>query len=647
MSLAACIAVAVALLATLDRSEETFPTARTAVVVLDVPPHLDLGRLLRDRAVHDHVDFFRVQADPVHAGRRIVDPVVGDRATFDRVFRDGRYRGGPAEQTVVLRRTHTSDRGVYFSTMSSPQASAFVAELRSVGVDARAEAAGWWTAMAFTLGRPGTGLALGASLVAVALLGRLRGVTAARRLAVTEILGVPCSRSREAAGVLRGQATVALGAAIAGSAVALAAVGGQVPAVLVIAGGVYSVHAGLFLVAMASGWHRDGTTRMRAGWSAWRPWGRSAVSASVIRVAAIVSVALAAGPLADSGALLAQYQRVSETLVDCADCTTPLLSGTLQPDEIEAAAPAFARLFRAVDDGRSVLASHPIVPIDESIEPDVGNTLVVNREYLERVGQPFSDPWPGRTTVGPGEWAVFVPTDDVPATTIIADTWRAWFGFQREIDRTLAEPREPVVLEYSPRSVFDFGAATDEAPLFAEAPVIAVVPASSELLSGDFLTAAASNGQFLLDVDDPERLIASVGLADIVGSFHRWPDEMEAHLNSIIRSTVAEAIAAVVALTVIGTAVFVQVEALRWKDTARVRDAVRLGLGSFRVHGRLLMVEGVLAVVSVVVAGGAARGAGAAAAPALIVAVIVSSAATTVVWSVARKLARSGDDDAS
>jgi hypothetical protein len=644
MSLAACIAVAVALLAALDRSDETFPTARTAVVVLDVPQDVHFERLLRDRAVRDHVDFFRVQADPARVGRRIVEPVIGDRAAFDRVFRDGRYRGGPAEQAVALRETHTSDRGVYFSTMSSAQAAAFVTELRRVGVDARAEAAGWWTTIVFTAGRPGVGLAVGASAVAVALLGRLRGVSAARCIGASEILGVPRLRRAETSRVVAGQAVVALCAAVGGSVLASACVGAQLPDVLAIAGCVYTVHAGLFLVMVTLGWRGDGPTRMRPGWGAWRPWGRVSVSSSVLRVAAVVSIALAVGPLVESVALLAEHHRAGAMQIGCVGCRTPLLSGTLRPDEIEAAAPAFARLYRTVDDGRSVLASHPVVPIDQSVAPDVGNTLVVNREYLRLVGEPFADPWPGRTTVEPGEWAVFVPTADVPRTETVTEMWREWFAFQREIDPTLAAPRAPVVHQYRPQPVFTFGAATDDAPLFADAPVVVVIPAASDLLSGDFLTAAASNGQFLLDVDDPQRLVASTGLAHVVGSLRSWPAETAAHRTSIIRTAAGEAGAASVAFVAVGMGVVVRVMALRWSDTQRVREATRLGIGPLRVHARLLLVEGVVVLVSVAAAPGVAHAAGSAPTPALTAALVVAGTTSIAVWTAVRKAGRDGGD---
>jgi hypothetical protein len=644
MCLAAGVAIAFALLATLDRSSETFPTARTAVVVLDVPPGVDFERLLRERAAQDHVDFYRVQTDPEHVGRRIVAPVIGDRSAFDRVFRDGRYRGGAAEQTSVLSDTLPSARGVYFSTASAAQASAFVTDLRSAGVDARVDPAGWRTVVTFTAGRPGVPLALGASAVAVAMLGRLRGVTSARRLGVAEVLGVPRARRSEITRVLQGQTVVALGAAVAGSAVAVVTVGARVPAVLAIAGCVYGAQAALFLGAMTTGWSRDQATRMRAGWSSWRPRSGTVLSTSVLRTAAVVSIALTAGPIVDSVALLEQYHRAAAGQVDCSHCTTPLLSGTLQPDEIEAAAPAFARLFRTVDDGRSVLASHPVVPIEQSVAPDVGNTLVVNREYLDRVGQSFPDPWPGRTTVDPGEWAVFVPTNGVLPSEAVVDQWRAWFAFQREIDPTLVEPREPVVVEYSPRSVFTFGAATEDAPLFADAPVVAVVSAASGLLSGDFLTAAASNGQFLLDVDEPERLVRSAGLAGVVGSLYRWPAVSEAHRSGIVRTALAEAIAAALALAVTAMAVSLRAGALRWSDLARRREAAGLGIDPLRVHARTLVAEGVVTVASVVAAVGAAQGIGAAMAPALVTAAVVAVASSVAVWAVVR---RSGDEGAA
>ena len=71
MTFSAAVAIALALLATLDRSEQTFPTARTVVVVLDVPEDVDFARLLREQAVQDHIDFYRVQADPDRVGRRL------------------------------------------------------------------------------------------------------------------------------------------------------------------------------------------------------------------------------------------------------------------------------------------------------------------------------------------------------------------------------------------------------------------------------------------------------------------------------------------------------------------------------------------------------------------------------------------------
>lgn len=647
MSLAACIAVAVALLATLDRSDQTFPTARTAVVVLDVPEGVDLQRLLRVRAVHDHVDFYRVQSDPEHVGRRNVAAVIGDRVAAARVFdRDGRYRGGAVEQPTVLVRAHRSERGVYFSTMSVEQASAFVSELRSAGVEARVDPAGWWTAITFTVGRPGVGLAIGASGVAVALLGRLRGVSVARRLAVAEVLGVPRVRRAETARVLGVQSVVALAAAVAASVLASAAVGPRFPAVLVIAGTVHSAQAGLFLVAMVSAWRGSGATRMRAAWSSWRPWGRVALPTAALRVAAVVSIALAVGPLADSVVLLGQYHRAAETRIDCADCTTPLLSGTLRPDEIEAAAPAFERLFRTVDDGRSVLASHPVVPVEQSVEPDVGNTLVVNREYLRRVGQPFSDPWPGRSTVDAGQWALFVPTDSGVPVDVVLERWRAWFAFQREIDPTLAEPGEPSVLEYSPQEVFTFGAATDEAPLFADAPVVAVVPAAARLLSGDFLTAAASNGQFLVDAADPRRLVASAGLQDVVGPLHRWQDVLGSHREDLLRTALTEAVAAAVASAVTVMAVSVRLRAFRWSDTARVREAVRLGVHPVRVHARMLLAEGLVVAATVVVAATAAEGLGIGTLPTVSAAAVVACGTTVAVWVLLRTTGSEGDEDA-
>lgn len=647
MAFSAAVAIALALLATLDRSEQTFPTARTAVIVLDVPRDLDFAQLLRERADQDRIDFYRVQADPVRVGRRIVDAVVGDPSAFARVFGDGEYRGGVAEQPVALSQRHTSTRGVYFSTASSEQAAAFVSELRSVGVDARVEPAGWGTAVLFTVGRPGVGLAVCASGVALVMLGRLCGRSAARPLGVAEVLGVPRLRSSEAARALRCQIVVALTATAAGSAAALVLVGSQLPAVLMIAACVYWTYAALFLGAMATGWPRTAAQRMRAGRSAWRPRGPTALATSVLRIAAVTSVALAVGPLMDRVALLDQYRLAGETRIDCSQCTTPLLSGTLHPDEIESAAPAFARLFRTVDDGRSVLSSHPVVPVRHSVEPDVGNTLVVNREYLDRVQAALPEPWPGRMTTGPGEWALFVPADGAPPAATVIDQWREWFAFQRELDPTLAEPRVPVVAEYTPRSVFTFGAATDEAPLFADAPVIAVVPAASELLSGDFLTAAASNGQLLLDVDDPHQVVHAAGLADVVGSVHRWPAVSAAHRSALVRTALAEAIAAALALAVIGLAASTRARALRWADRTRVSEATGLGISLVRTHARTAVAEGGVLVASVGVAVGAALALGAAWAPALVAASVIACATSiAVVRAVVRSTRDEGDADA-
>lgn len=648
MTFSAAVAIALALLATLDRSEQTFPTARTVVVVLDVPEDVDFARLLREQADQDHIDFYRVQADPDRVGRRLVHAVVGDPGAFTRVFRDGEYRGGVAEQPVVLSERETSTRGVYFSTASSDQASAFVAELRSAGVDARNEPAGWWTAIVFTIGRPGVGVALGASGVAVMMLGRLCGRSAARRLGVAEVLGVPRTRYAETARALRCQIVVALAAAAAGSAAALVLVGSQLPAVLAVAACAYWTSAGLFLGAMATGWPRTAAERLRAGGSAWRPRGSTALATSVLRITAVTSVALVAGPLVDRVVLLDQYRLAGETRLDCSQCVTPLLSGTLLPDEIESAAPAFARLYRTVDDGRSVLASHPVMPVGRGVEPDVGNTLVVNREYLDRVQPALPEPWPGRTSTRSGEWALFVPERGVPSTAGVVEQWREWFTFQREVDPTLAVPRAPVVIEYAPRSVFTFGAATDEAPLFADAPAIAVVPAASELLSGDFLTAAASNGQLLLDVDDPEQVIRAAGLADAVGSLHRWPAVTAAHRSALMRTALAEAIAVALVLAVIAMAVSTRAQTLRCSDAMRVREATALGLRPLRVHARTLVAECGVLVTSVGVAAAVSLALGAASAPALLAASVLACATSgAVVGAVVRNAGVGGDADAT
>lgn len=598
--LSALLSVSVAFVACVDRDRETFPTARSAIVVLDVPEHADLWRMVQTSADATHSNTYRVQLDPDSAGGRLVRAAVGNRESFDSVFRQGRHRAFADGQTSTLVRSSSTERGLYFSTMSRVQAEDLVRSMREAGVEVRLDSAGWDVSLAFTATRPGLVIGLVSTLFALLLLGQTRGLLVARHVALREVVGRR-ALARDLCGVLAtaGGVAVVVGVMVA-TVSATPLVGGQMMPFLVISETLFLICAVVFASGIMTGSAVRAADRMRAAFSGWRPWQKAGLVRWAAQVAAVASVAFASVPIVSTVDLLDEYARSSPLVARCAACVPPLLSGTLRPEDIDAAAPRFTAMVNELDaaDGL-LLARHPSDPAPVSYAPETGNSVIVNSAFLQRFGSTGMPAGVDDTRDHPGAWSIFVPEGAAPSTGPLVDEWKAWFAFQREVDPDLVEADAPTVRTYEPQEVFDLGGETSATPLFAAAPVVVVVDARARLLSGDFYTAAASSGQLLIDTPDPRAAVERFGLSAVVGSFVPLVDVLASDRAVVVTSLLVNVAAGLLAVIGLITAVTLRICAYRWRSADRLRQSMVLGASFLSAHRSFIIPEAA-AVIAVV-----------------------------------------------
>lgn len=598
--LSALLSVSVAFVACVDRDRETFPTARSAIVVLDVPDHVDVWRMVETSAEVTHSNAYRVQLDPDSAGGRLVRAAVGNREAFDSVFRDGRHRAFADGQTSTLVSSSSTGRGLYFSTMSRVQAEDLVRSMREAGVEVRFDGAGWDTSLAFTATRPGVVIGLVSTLFALLLLGQTRGLLVARPVALREVFGRRAF-ARDFFGVLAaaGGVAVVVGMVVA-TISATPLVGGQVMPFLVISETLFLICAVVFASGVMTGSAVRAADRMRAAFSGWRPWQKAGLVRWAAQVAAIASVAFASVPIVSTVDLLDEYARSSPLVARCDACVPPLLSGTLRPEDIEAAAPRFAAMVNELDAADGILlARHPSDPMRGSSAPETGNSVIVNSALLQRFVPTGMPAGVEDTRNRPGAWTIFVPDGAAPSTGPLIDEWKAWFTFQREVDPDLVEADAPTVRTYEPQEVFDLGGETSATPLFADAPVVVVVDARARLLSGDFYTSAASSGQLLIDTPDPRTVVERFGLSAVVGSFVPLVDVLASNKAVVVTSLLVNVAAGLLAVIGLITAVTLRVCAYRWRSADRLRQSMVLGESFLSAH-RSLIIQEAAAVIAVI-----------------------------------------------
>lgn len=202
-------------------------------------------------------------------------------------------------------------------------------------------------------------------------------------------------------------------------------------------------------------------------------------------------------------------------------------SGTNTPEDLQAITPRFGELAKQAEShGDLILSRPPSAPIGElaGYGPYSGNSLIVNNRYLDE--QLLTTSTGGRIHDLP-EWDggiyLLVPQGLRSTIDAIVAEYGEWAEFQRSLESEVspATELEIRVVELAPgQEVFNYGANPFQRHVVQRNAVVAVVPASANILSDDFYLAAASSAGVIFT--NPNALEEALASADL-----------ESHITSV------------------------------------------------------------------------------------------------------------------
>lgn len=252
--------------------------------------------------------------------------------------------------------------------------------------------------------------------------------------------------------------------------------------------------------------------------------------------------------------------------------------------EGDASVEAFAALARE-EQGRNhlLIAVHPVGPF-EGHGPDHGNSLTVNTRFL--LEEDVRDAHGRRIEVSaldPAALTLLVPpaAAEEEGAALVED-WASWAAWESSGEGEGREPAPPVkidVVALEPgQSLFNFGTMPFDVTSSQIDPVIAVLPATRELVTSDWLMSAmTTRGVLFSDAASVEGGLSTADLADQIGSVDRAGDV--AALRTALQDRSLIATTAVALLAALGAVTSAIVLAGVVAGHGRRRDVLR------HVHG--------------------------------------------------------------
>lgn len=419
-------------------------------------------------------------------------------------------------------------RGLYAIYGTGPQADSFLQELKREGIVARASQVSSTDILTRLIGGENplgsvivvatTGLVLGASTfmlrrrevsVARAVLGRRNA--SALLLDVAALLGVFTG--------------AALGAALISVPVlwvwnGLNQFGPFISTYLAIVGlGAMAVLAGAVLVLL-------GFSRMRLPElvKGRKPWLTVHIN-SLITTGLAFGVAFAVvGSSASAVVLLNDESRHDSSWQKVGDGVTLRFAATTTAADFENLSSGFMDVYSRFErDGQAVLAKPPTAPAlrPGDYGPYIGNSLVVNPEYLERNhilnedGEVIRPP-----QLRSGDLLLLIPSAIWTDREKIVAEYSEWAEFQQELgmdDGTRVVAR--MMMIGSGQEHFNYGANQFAFGSSQFQSVIAVVSTQSEILPAGFFVSAASNGAVIFDDGNAlSQALSSAGIEDHIAA---------------------------------------------------------------------------------------------------------------------------------
>ncbi|WP_066517611.1 hypothetical protein [Curtobacterium ammoniigenes] len=427
--------------------------------------------------------------------------------------------------------------GTYLTDAGTAAANGFAASLREQGVTVTVHPLSP-VSVAFWVASEVPAVPLGAALLLVVLAGVVAWQASRRNsAAISASFGRNLRRSsyRDAAGLA---AVLTAGGLVgmAASAAALLAFNGAARSALFLtvsaAGLALVICFALVVFLIAAACTRASLTRVINGARPWRSVLTVALLGNVIALAfagsaattAWQSITLAASDSSERGMWRSSLDHVR-------------LNFFSSNAELDAAEPELAALFTRLDAaGAVVLADHVVNPDLTSHEPNTGNVLLVNSQYLNE--QVIQEPSGTRITpaaLDPNALTLLVP-EGVRVSERDKHAWEAFLRFQRgnatNPEVIPATIRVTTLLTTTPR-VFTY--ATDDlwSTSSAADTVVAVLPSATPSMSANMITSNMTTGEVVFT--DPELLRADLA------AHHLTLAEIEPLRNSVsYRSVVIE-----------------------------------------------------------------------------------------------------------
>lgn len=304
-------------------------------------------------------------------------------------------------------------------------------------------------------------------------------------------------------------------------------------------------------------------------------------------------------------ASIARDSRLDAKWLAAKSFVTVSFSGTNTPTDLDAITSRFGELAKKEEQSGRLIVSKP-ADGTAGYGPYTGNSLIVNNRYLSEQDILSSD----NQRIAPlpeadGKLYLLIPESLRDRTAAIVAESTEWALFQQSLEPGAGANRsapEVSVIETAPgQEVFTYGSNPSQTQVSQFDPVIAVVPASSGILSSGFYLSAASSGAVLFtDTSKLGGQLAAVGIAQNVSSMDSVSDRALAERNSRLVKARILAISLIlfaVMLLVVG-AVLTRVYCERSRQRLFV-EAVH-GKAFAAMHAEYFLLTAVLAAVVLV-----------------------------------------------
>lgn len=264
---------------------------------------------------------------------------------------------------------------------------------------------------------------------------------------------------------------------------------------------------------------------------------------TVVSVAAQVMTLAVCYPTISAGvqtaASITRDARFDAQWLEAQGFVTVRFSGTNTPEDLQAITSRFGEVARTEEQNDRLVVAKPASLSSEGPAghgPYTGNSLVVNNRFLRE--QHVESSQGGRIEHLPetsGRIYLLIPQQLKGQIPAIVGEYTDWAEFQRSLEGTKEESRAPQisVIETAPgQEIFNYGSNFSQTQISQVDPVIAVVPASSGILSNDFYLSAASSGAILFrDTSILQKALAGAAIERHVTSIDSVSDRAMAERN--------------------------------------------------------------------------------------------------------------------